>query len=50
MFIPHENYIMLKQNNKLEQFDIEIIPVRHIDEIIADLFAGKNANLKVVGR
>lgn len=39
VFIPYDNYRVLKENEKLDRFKgISIIPVRHLSEIISNLF------------
>ena len=39
IFIPYENYRMLDVNNKLGLYrEISVIPVRHMSEVIANLF------------
>lgn len=41
VYIPYGNYIELEQN-AIEQFDIDIVPVKHISEVIDSVLPGLN--------
>ena len=43
IYIPYDNYV--QETGNLEKYDIDIVPVRHINEIVNDLFKlGGNKN------
>ncbi len=34
VFVPKDNYKRLHEKGKLDEFDIEIVPVTHVSEVI----------------
>lgn len=45
VFIPYDNFLQLEENDKLKQFECEIIPIKHIEDIINTLFSKKRASM-----